>query len=223
MKRINYTTLIRIICFILISISIPSLLNSCNKDDEFYIGQNTESDLGTTRAEAPGYHWTCPKCKFWNMGFRNYCSICNTAYDPHLSDLTTCMFRIVEHFVEFKRDIGGGGIDYTPDDPNLLQLPNLKYPAYPPKPWYESTAAMKYYNQMRKESAYMLTPGYAEAAEYAWFRTTRILYPGVHKKSEVEKEYNRFMRENSKNFTGFKGDGIKAGSKAAIDGFLAYQ
>lgn len=129
------------------------------------------------------------------------------------------MFRIVQNTIKFTTDIEGGNL---PDDFNLLQLRGNIFPAYEPEPWYETAGALKYYNEVKKSSAYRLTPGYAEAADYAWFRTTRILYPNAHRKTDVEKQYTRFMLENGKHFTGFKGQGIKAGCQAAIDAFCAY-
>lgn len=97
----------------------------------------------------------------------------------------------------------------------------MEFPAYGPEPWYESPGPLSYYNKIKNSSTYRLTPGYAEAADYAWYQTTHILYPRLHDKNTVQRKYDRFILTEGRNLTGFTGQGLKDGSKAAVDAFVA--
>lgn len=106
-------------------------------------------------------------------------------------------------------------------DYNRIELPNMKFPTYAPEPWYETPCALKYYNEIKNSSSYRLTPDYAEGAEFAWYRTVRSLYPKYHNASKVEREYDMFIINEGRNLKGFKGQGIKDASKAAIEAFIS--
>lgn len=82
---------------------------------------------------------------------------------------------------------------------------------------------MKYYNDLKKSSTYKLTPGYAEGVDFAWYRTTHILYPGLHDRTKVESTFTKFRLRESKNFEGFNGQGLLDGSEAAVKAFVNYR
>ncbi|MCM1177535.1 MAG: hypothetical protein NC308_00610 [Clostridium sp.] len=47
-----------------------------------------------------------------------------------------------------------------------------------------------------------------------------ILYPGVQKASVVKSEYDKWMLSSGRKLTGDKGQGLKDGSKAAVNAFV---
>lgn len=104
-----------------------------------------------------------------------------------------------------------------------IQITPVKFAAYLPEPWYETSGAMKYYNDLKKSSTYKLTPGYAEGVDFAWYRTTHILYPGLHDRTKVESTFTKFRLRESKNFDGFNGQGLLDGSEAAVKAFVNYR
>lgn len=103
--------------------------------------------------------------------------------------------------------------------PDKIELPNGDFLLSQPKEWYETSCALKYYNNLKNSSTYRLTPGYAEGVDFAWFRTTHVLFPKYHSVIAVERAYDRFRLNEGRNLTGFKGQGILDGSKAAVEAF----
>ena len=101
-----------------------------------------------------------------------------------------------------------------------IELPDGSFLLSEPEKWYETSCALKYYNNLKNSSTYRLTPGYAEGVDFAWFRTTHVLFPKYHDKNKVEQLYDRFILSEGRNLTGFKGQGIKDGSKAAVEAFV---
>ena len=170
-----------------------------------------------TRSSA--FHWTCQdsKCGFdLNAGWQSHCGRpgCKEEYSESHGILILTFADYIKNTVGFDTGGGGAGFDY-----NRIELPNGKFPKFAPEPWYETPCAMKYYNELRNSSQYRLTPGYAEAVEYAWYRTVRILYPKYHNSTTVEREYTRFLLNEGRNLTGFKGSGILDASEAAVKAF----
>lgn len=193
-------------------------LCNCNKDesiiDKIIPDENTSI---TTRASS--FHWKCPNpnCQFpLNGGWQNFCSVCGEPYsEPHGVLILTLIDQI-------KYTVGFNTTGPKDDNNfNRIELPNRKFPSYAPEPWYETPCAMKYYNELKNSSSYRLTPDYAEGIEFAWYRTVRSLYPKYHSPSKVELEYDKFIISEGRNLKGFKGQGIKDASKAAIKAFAS--
>ena len=190
------------------------LLSNCSNDD-LTVNRTVPDDDVITRSSA--FHWRCPNtdCGFLNGGWRNNCSACRGEYSESHGSLILTFADYIKNTVGF--DTGGGGVGF---DYNRIELPNGKFPKSAPEPWYETSCAMKYYNELRNSSKYRLTPGYAEAVEYAWYRTVRILYPKYHNPNTVEREFTRFRFSEGRNLTGFKGSGILDASEAAVKAFV---
>lgn len=186
------------------------LSSNCSNDD-----LTVDRTVPATRAGT--FHWKCtnPKCRFsLNGGWQNYCSQCKEEYSESHGILILTFADYIKNTVGF--DTGGGGAEA---DFNRIELPDGRFPKTAPEPWYETPCAMKYYNELSNSSQYRLTPGYAEAVEYAWYRTVRILYPKYHNPNTVEREYTRFRLGEGRNLTGFKGSGILDASEAAVKAF----
>ena len=139
-----------------------------------------------TRSE---FHWRCPSCGLLNGGWRNYCADprCGKEYSVPHGNLILTYLDIIKYTVGFATDIT------TPPDFNQIELPGRIFPAYAPEPWYETTCALKYYNELKNSSTYRLTPSYAEGVEFAWYRTVRILYPKLHDATTVERLFDKFI------------------------------
>lgn len=186
------------------------LSSNCSNDD-----LTVDRTVPATRAGT--FHWKCtnPKCRFsLNGGWQNYCSQCKEEYSESHGILILTFADYIKNTIGFDTGGGGAGTDF-----NRIELPDGRFPKTAPEPWYETPCAMKYYNELRNSSQYRLTPGYAEAVEYAWYRTVRILYPKYHNPNTVEREYTRFRLGEGRNLTGFKGSGILDASEAAVKAF----
>lgn len=186
------------------------LSSNCSNDD-----LTVDRTVPATRAGT--FHWKCtnPKCRFsLNGGWQNYCSQCKEEYSESHGILILTFADYIKNTVGFDTGGGGAGANF-----NRIELPDGRFPKTAPEPWYETSCAMKYYNELRNSSQYRLTPGYAEAVEYAWYRTVRILYPKYHNPNTVEREYTRFRLGEGRNLTGFKGSGILDASEAAVKAF----
>lgn len=186
-------------------------LNSCSKDD--LITDKTSQDVAPikTRASAE-FHWRC-KCGFLNGGWNNYCTSCKKEYStPHgklilnFGDAVKTQIKTIT----------------TPSYPKQIELPNRLYLAYPPETWYDSSASVKFYNNL-KTLYYHSNPEYAEGVDFAWYRTVRMLYPRITNVTTAESIFDRFLINEGRLLTGANGSGIKDGSKAAIEAFAAYR
>ncbi|WP_143256576.1 hypothetical protein [Alistipes sp. An54] len=202
MKRIIYSSILMFCGLFLVN---------CSQDE---ITNPAIPDIPATRAIDPGCHWICD-CHMRNLGWQNRCSACGKEYsEPH--------GQLILRFSDYIK----ANVTFTTgndNDFNRIELPTGQFPAYAPEPWYETTGSMSYYNAIKNSSIYRLTPGYAEAADYAWYRTVRILYPGIHIRTTVEREFNEFRLSEGRNLTGFKGQGLLDASKAAIEAFVNYR
>lgn len=213
MKKINFV-------FWLCLSFLWIFLVGCSKEESRLAD---EGAVWKTRAAAE-FGWRCTKCGMSNPGWRTICvnNACKNEYHRSHGDMILNVFSLVSDKVKTSIDgNGSGGSGGSGEGDHALQLRNGKFPAYLPEPWYENSGALKYYDKIKRSSIYMLTPGYAEAADYAWYQTTRILYPKLHDKTKVETTYTKFMLREDKNFSGFQGQGLKDGSRAAIDAFVA--
>ena len=204
--------------FVAFMVAGSGLLSSNCSNDDLTVDRTVPDDVVATRSSA--FHWTCPdsKCGFdLNAGWQSHCGRpgCKEEYSDSHGILILTFADYIKNTVGFDTGGGGGaGFDY-----NRIELPNGKFPKFAPEPWYETPCAMKYYNELRNSSQYRLTPGYAEAVEYAWYRTVRILYPKYHNSTTVEREYTRLLLNEGRNLTGFKGSGILDASEAAVKAF----
>ena len=192
------------------------LLSSNCSNDNLTVDRTVPDDDVITRGSA--FHWTCPdsKCGFdLNAGWQSHCGRpgCKEEYSDSHGILILTYADYIKHTVGFST---GGGIGY---DHNRIELPDRRFPKTAPEPWYETSCALKYYNELKNSSKYRLTPGYAEAVEYAWYRTVRILYPKYHNPNTGEREDTRFRLGEGRNLTGFKGSGILDASEAAVKAF----
>ena len=186
---------------------------SCGTDVK--IPSQSDKENTTTKMTRSEFHWRCPSCGLLNGGWRNYCAdprCCKEYSVPH-GNLILTYLDIIKYTVGFATDIT------TPPDFNQIELPGRIFPAYAPEPWYETTCALKYYNELKNSSTYRLTPSYAEGVEFAWYRTVRILYPKLHDATTVERLFDKFILNEGRNLKGFNGQGIKDASKAAIEAF----
>lgn len=205
MKRIIYFSLV--LCFGL-------FLVNCSQDS---ILDSETPKAPETRAVNDGWHWNCsdPECNFLNSCWQDHCVACNEEYSETHGQLMLRFADYIKFNVTFTTGNGG--------NTNIVELPTGEFPAYPPEPWYETSGAISYYNNIKNSSIYRLTPGYAEAADFAWYRTVRILYPGIHNKTAVEREFNQFRLAEGRNLTGFKGQGLLDASEAAVEAFINYR
>lgn len=190
-------------------------LCNCSTNEQIDLTNPENGIVGQTRSQ---FHWRCPRCGMLNGGWRNYCSdpLCDGEYSVPHGVLILTILDIIKTNIEFST---GGGDEYH--NPDIIELPNRKFPSYAPEPWYETSCAMKYYNELKNSSSYRLTPDYAEGVEFAWYRTVRSLYPKYHSPSKVELEYDKFIISEGRNLKGFKGQGIQDASKAAIKAFAS--
>lgn len=197
--------------------AIGLILCSCDKIDSGKIISDNVN-LIQTRADPEFINkdWVCSYCNNRNFEWRSRCSVCGKPYSTELAQYTTTLWTIIngKGFITEIEGLNEGNID------DRVQLPNGNFPSIAPEPWYEAAGAKKYYEQIKKSSIYMLTPGYAEGADYAWYHTTHILYPGSMSKSDVERLYTRWKLNEGRKLEGFKGTGIRDGSEAAVKAFI---
>lgn len=186
------------------------LMCGCGKND-LILDQTIPCDSKTRGADE--YHWRCPRpgCGFLNSCWQQKCLVCGEDYSEPHGYLLTELMSIIVNKVTTGPDFG-----VTPDK---IELPNGDFLLSQPEEWYETSCALKYYNNLKNSSTYRLTPGYAEGVDFAWFRTTHVLFPKYHSVIAVERAYDRFRLNEGRNLTGFKGQGILDGSKAAVEAF----
>lgn len=188
------------------------LMSGCGKND--LIPDQTVPCDSKTRASSE-FHWRCPDpmCGFLNSYWHQKCLICGKDYSEPHGYLLTDLLKTIKTQVKIGPNFGA-----TPD---IIELPSGDFLLSQPEEWYETSCALKYYNNLKNSSTYRLTPGYAEGVDFAWFRTTHVLFPKYHNVTNVERIYDRFRLNEGRNLTGFKGQGILDGSKAAIEAFAA--
>lgn len=191
------------------------ILVSCNKEQIEYRSNTSDTEIAT-RTDVRRFHWKCPTCKLINGGWRSQCTCAaGTKYSPDMADLVIQMWlmdKTVISTITVPSNWGGGE-----PAPGSIQLTDDTFTATAPPEWYETTTAQKYYNQYM--NSILITETYKEAFNYAWYKVTHILYPGKHKISLVESEYDKWMLRQGRNLSGDKGQGLKDGSKAAVKAF----
>ncbi len=161
------------------------------------------------------FHWRCPECGFQNGGWTSECSVCGEDYSQDMADLVISLWLQEETLIStitVPANWGGGE-----PRPGSIQLSGYVFTAIPPTEWYETQVAMNYYNQYMGNI--LLTDEYKEAFNYAWYKVTHILYPGVHMSVRVESLYDRWFLNYARYLTGQKGQGLKDGSRAAVQAF----
>lgn len=103
---------------------------------------------------------------------------------------------------------------------NRIILPGGVLMEYAPSAWFEATSALKYYNNIKATLFYNSDRAYAEAVDFAWYRTVRILYPDITPMYKVKSSYDKWVISENRNLKGSKGKGLIDGTKAAVDAFL---
>lgn len=197
------------------------LLSNCSKD--YLIAESPASDgdaLAVTRGAE--FHWRCSnlKCGFLNAAWRDACTMpnCKGQRNPSHSRLILNFMTIVERYVPVGGDGGGSGRPI--DDTTIagrIELPGGLFPAYAPAAWYEASKALKFYNDLKATSSYGLNATYRADVDYAWYRTVRILYPGVTDVTKAQMQYDRWIISDGRNTT----TGIVDGTKAALNAYKA--
>lgn len=193
-----------------------TVLSNCSKIEESTIDNSVPIPTLLAQTRAAEFHWRCAYCGFLNRGGRSTCAACNKEYNGTHSRLILNLFDLVGNKVKTTIEGENGGAQW-------IQVTPTEFAAYLPEPWYETSGAMKYYNDLKNSSTYKLTPGYAEGVDFAWYRTTHILYPGLHDRTKVESTFTKFRLRESKNFEGFNGQGLLDGSEAAVKAFVNYR
>lgn len=197
----------------------------------FFCGCTKDDQMAASDADAPiltrasTFHWQCPNenengetCGFRNGGWRNTCADCGKDYSPEHGNFLLTISDAIE--VTSPREDGGGAYPSDPN-PDLIQLPGNRFPAYTPPIWYETANALKYYEN-GKTVTYQYSKAYAEGYDFAWYRTVRMLFPRKTEKSKLQLKFDKFCVNEGRNLRDDKGRGIKAGTQAAIDAFLAH-
>lgn len=189
------------------------LVSSCNKED--LTSDRTNQNETTETRSSSEYHWRCsnPTCGMLDSSWQTKCISCGRDYSETHGILISDFIKVAKSFIK----IGSYGGGRPPE--NKIELPDGSFLLSEPEKWYETSCALKYYDKLKNSSTYRLTPGYAEGVEYAWFRTTHVLFPKYHDINKVERLYDMFILNEGRNLTGFKGQGIKDGSKAAVEAF----
>lgn len=100
-----------------------------------------------------------------------------------------------------------------------IELHTQVYPAYTPPEWYENTSCMKVYNELINSWNSRFVEGYMNGVECGWYRTARVLYPGITNITEIERLYTRFVLEHGREFKMGEGQGILDATDAAIKAF----
>lgn len=111
----------------------------------------------------------------------------------------------------------GIGGDYND---NRIQLPHLEYTVKAPEPWYDTYKSQTFYEK-EKTLFYYSDPVYAEGVDLGWYRTVRVLYPGQTNVVKMERAYDRWLLGDGRLMRDTFGQGLKAGTKAAVDAFAA--
>lgn len=192
----------------IITVCSGLIFANCSKDETVVKPEIDKQDIQDKTRSAPGWHWKCTKCKLLNGGWNSICVYCGTDYSGEHDG-------IIMSFIEYFKD--GMSFKTTIDDADLPKTVKLqgKFPVYYPTPWYETTSALRYYNDLKKSSAYLLVPGYAQDVDYAWYRTVRCLYPGKQDITQLERAYTKFLLGDGRRMSA----GLKDGTKAALDAF----
>ena len=189
-------------------------VSSCNKEE--LISDRTDQNETLETRSSSEYHWRCsnPTCGMLNSSWQTKCISCNHDYSETHGILISDFIKVAKSYIKIG-SYGGGTLPKK-----KIELPDGSFLLSEPEKWYETSCALKYYNSLKNSSTYRLTPGYAEGVDFAWFRTTHVLFPKYHDKNKVEQLHDRFILSEGRNLTGFKGQGIKDGSKAAVEAFV---
>lgn len=178
-----------------------------------------QNDEVTVPTKALGKDWQCEQCGSMNRPWRNNCLLCRKEYNPSLGRLLLSFQSIIATMVEFDN---GSGIMTDDKINNRVELPGKLYMVYAPSAWYENAVAKRYYTDITKTLQYTSGSDYAEGVDVAWYRAVRMLYPGKTNPATAKKTYDRFILDEGRNLSGQKGAGIKAGAKAAVEAYDAY-
>lgn len=205
------------VLFIVSTVAFIVGLSSCSKDDNMKVDLSNNELPSETRSSSR-FTWFCDYCGYENMNWRYYCLLCHSENDKHKT-FSTVLFDYIGSVTTFVTTIK----EYEIDDYNVqnrIELPGGVFPEFAPTPWFESYKAQQYYNNL-KTLSYYSDPVYAEAIDYAWYRTVRVLYPGYTNLTKVEKIYDKWLVNEGRNLRGTYGSGLKTGTKAAIEAFGA--
>lgn len=199
------------------------LLSSCSKD-ELTVDPAGRDDQVVTKASAPDGHWRCrnmrkdnTECGFLNPGWRDKCVACDKSYNSYHGGLLVTFFQtILKNYV----DIETGATDINESNiRNRIIIPGGILLQYAPASWYESAKAQRYYTDL-KTLGYYSDPKYAEGVDLGWYRTVRMLYPGISDKGKVEREHTRWVIGDGRFMKDSNGRGLKDGTNAAVKAFL---
>ena len=177
--------------------------------------ENNSEVMTKSQTNDRRFHWLCPECGFLNGGWTSECVVCDEEYSQDMADLVVSLWLQEETLIStITVPANWNGNEPSPGS---IQLSGNEFTAIAPTAWYESQVAMSYYNQYMGNI--MLTDEYKEAFNYAWYKVTHILYPGVHMSTRVESLYDRWFLNYGRYLTGQKGQGLKDGSRAAVEAF----
>lgn len=199
---------------------------SCTKLQSDYTNQQNYdfNHNCTTKATQSAWHWKCKKCGMLNGGWRNNCVNCKEEFNKQHGAVIVTFLDLIQNKIQISLpETGGGNSNTNPLGEGSIQLPDGTFTITKPGTWYEGTVAMQMYNELIGQ--YSLKPAeYIEAADVAWYRTVRALYPKYHKKTVVEQQYTKWKLNASKELKnlGWTGPGILDGTDAAVKAFLKY-
>lgn len=199
--------------FILLSI-FSFMLLSCEKDAREAITppDNQNPELATKSAYDDLYTWVCDACNTRNSKVFSICRSCGTEYSPEHVDY------IIERWREVQTIITTFPIQGEAEQ--TVQLASNLFTAIEVPAWYNTSHSISIYNSYL--NSLVIPPDYVEAFNYAWYKTTRILYPGQHNKNSIESSFTRWRLSVASVLTGQKGSGLKDGTQAAVEAFVDY-
>ena len=195
--------------------------SSCSKNDLSTNSTPASSNTIKTRSGSE-FHWFCPDCNFINGVWRNDCTNprCEGEYEESHGEMLLSIVSISSHLIQL---VSSAGLtDDNRGDPNRIELPGKLITLKAPDNWYDNAIALRLYEAGRTTSIDSPNKDFLEAYDFAWFRTTRVIYSNGHTPATINREYTIFNNRAGTNLKRTaKGRGILAGTKAAVDAFNA--
>lgn len=152
-----------------------------------------------------------------NGPWSSTCISCGQMYSPAVSDLVVILWREVQTVVNTIPGLNGGHDEPTQGS---IEVSDGRFTAIVPPSWYEISGSIKYYDKYMDNI--LLKPEYKEAFNYAWYKTTHILYPKYHNAVRVKSDYDKWRVSYANHLKDDYGVGFKDGTQAAVDAFISY-
>lgn len=156
-----------------------------------------------------------------NSPWQNNCVSCNKSYSEEHGYAVTTFVNMVATSIQttLPGDTGGN------TNAGSIQLPDMTWTITVPQKWYETTSVINYYNTWMGDI--LLPPDYRNGFEVAWYRTVRVLYPGLHNNmTTLEREHRDWeweYRSSIRSKYGQFGTGLLDGTEAAVTAYIDYR